>query len=104
MRVCLLQLFLFLLSQEKNTVDIDTKEVVAQIDEYLAEHPEHLHLIDKDQVVQDYKAYLNRPRYIHNQPLRDKEQTFFEAMSEIDSLSTPDENKKFYDMIQRVCK
>jgi len=85
-------------------VDIDTKKIVAQIGEYLAEHPEHLRLIDKAQAIQDYEAYLNRPRYIHNQPLRDKEQTFFEAMCEIDSLSTSDENKKFYDMIQRVCK
>jgi len=84
-----------------------TKETIAaQLGEYLAANPDKykgLTVEDKEALITEYWLYANRPRHVHNVPMRDDGQSFFDAMDEIDSLGTPEENKRFYDTMNKVC-
>jgi len=82
---------------------IDAESIAAQVDRYLADHPDDRRFIDRDQVVQEYLDYRNGGSSIHNARLRDDGQSYLDAMCELDTLAPAEESERTLNALKKVC-
>ena len=76
----------------------------ATVDEELAKQGlADQNLIERDQLVEGYAAYMKMPHGVHNEQLREPNQSFFDAMCELDAVTPPEEDKRILDLIADAC-
>ena len=84
--------------------NVELANIRATVDEELAKLGlADQNLIERDQLVEGYSTYIKTPSGIHNDQLREPNQSFFDAMCELDTATPPEEDKRILGLIADAC-
>jgi len=76
----------------------------AMVDDELAKQGlANQNLIERDQLIEGYSAYITASSGVHNDQLRESNKSFFEAMCELDTVTPPEEDKRILGLIADAC-